>query len=70
MEQIYSVMQTNTSRGMQTLEQAMLELVRFGKITADLALQRSSRPEQLRSLLQRNGLVAPDPTGNLRVAGG
>ena len=69
-EQIYSVMQTNTSRGMQTLEQAMLELVRFGKITADLALQRSSRPEQLRSLLQRNGLVAPDPTGNLRVAGG
>jgi twitching motility protein PilT len=68
-EQIYSVMQTNTSRGMQTLEQAMLELVRFGKITAELALQRSSRPDQLRSLLQRNGLVAPDPTGNLRVAG-
>ena len=69
-EQIYSVMQTNTSRGMQTLEQAMLELVRSGKITADLALQRSSRPDQLRSLLQRSGLVAPDPTGNLRVAGG
>ncbi len=68
-EQIYSVMQTNTSRGMQTLEQAMLELVRSGKITADLALQRSSRPDQLRSLLQRSGLVAPDPTGNLRVAG-
>jgi len=68
-EQIYSVMQTNTSRGMQTLEQAMLELVRFGKITAELALQRSSRPDQLRSLLQRNGLVAPDPTGSLRAAG-
>jgi twitching motility protein PilT len=68
-EQIYSVMQTNTSRGMQTLEQAMLELVRSGKITADLALQRSSRPDQLKSLLQRNGLVAPDSTGNLRVAG-
>ncbi len=68
-EQIYSVMQTNTSRGMQTLEQAMLELVRSGKITSELALQRSSRPDQLRSLLQRNGLVAPDPAGNLRVAG-
>jgi twitching motility protein PilT len=68
-EQVYSVMQTNTGRGMQTLEQAMLELVRFGKITAELALQRSSRPDQLRSLLQRNGLVAPDPAGNLRVAG-
>ena len=36
-EQIYSVMQTNTSRGMQTLEQAMLELVRTRKITAEIA---------------------------------
>ena len=71
-EQIYSVMQTNTSRGMQTLEQALLDLVRLGKITADLALQRSSRPDQLESLLQRNGLVAGDQSGggNLRVAGG
>jgi twitching motility protein PilT len=71
-EQIYSIMQTNTSRGMQTLEQALLDLVRTGKITADLALQRSSRPQQLKSLLQRNGLVAPDEPGggNLRVAGG
>jgi twitching motility protein PilT len=71
-EQIYSVMQTNTSRGMQTLEQAMLELVRFGKITAELALQRSSRPDQLRSLLQRNGFLAADEAGagGLRVAGG
>jgi twitching motility protein PilT len=65
-EQIYSVMQTNTSRGMQTLEQAMLDLVRQGKITADVALQRSSRPDQLQSLLERNGLVAPK---TLRVAG-
>ena len=71
-EQIYSIMQTNTSRGMQTLEQALLELVRLGKITADLALQRTSRPDQLKSLLQRNGLVAGDQpgAGNLRVAGG
>jgi twitching motility protein PilT len=71
-EQIYSIMQTNTSRGMQTLEQALLELVRLGKITADLALQRTSRPDQLKSLLQRNGLVAGDHPGggNLRVAGG
>jgi twitching motility protein PilT len=71
-EQIYSIMQTNTSRGMQTLEQALLDLVRLGKITADLALQRSSRPQQLKSLLQRNGLIAADQQGpgNLRVAGG
>jgi twitching motility protein PilT len=71
-EQIYSVMQTNTSRGMQTLEQAMLELARYGKITTEIALQRSSRPDQLKSLFQRNGLMAADPgaPGGLRVAGG
>jgi twitching motility protein PilT len=70
-EQIYSVMQTNTSRGMQTLEQAMLELVRQGKISTDVALSRTSRPDQLRSLFQRNGLIAGDDRGGaLRVAGG
>jgi twitching motility protein PilT len=70
-EQIYSVMQTNTSRGMQTLEQAMLELARYGKITTEIALQRSSRPDQLRSLFQRNGLLPGDDQGaGLRVAGG
>jgi twitching motility protein PilT len=71
-EQIYSVMQTNTSRGMQTLEQAMLELVRHGKIGTEIALQRSSRPDQLRSLLQRHGFLAADEAGagGLRVAGG
>jgi twitching motility protein PilT len=71
-EQIYSVMQTNTSRGMQTLEQAMLDLVRHGKIGTEMALQRSSRPDQLRSLLQRHGFVAADEAGagGLRVAGG
>jgi twitching motility protein PilT len=70
-EQIYSVMQTNTSRGMQTLEQAMLELVRHGKVTTNMALSRSSRPDQLKGLLQRNGLIAPDNSeaGSLRVAG-
>ncbi|HXV32486.1 MAG TPA: type IV pilus twitching motility protein PilT [Gaiellaceae bacterium] len=72
-EQIYSVMQTNTGRGMQTLEQAMLELARYGKITTEIALQRSSRPDQLKSLFQRNGLMAADTpggAGGLRVAGG
>jgi twitching motility protein PilT len=71
-EQIYSVMQTNTSRGMQTLEQAMLDLVRHGKIGTEIALQRSSRPDQLRSLLQRHGFLAADEAGagGLRVAGG
>ena len=70
-EQIYSVMQTNTSRGMQTLEQAMLDLVRHGKITTEAALSRTSRPDQLKGLLQRNGLLLDSDAGagNLRVAG-
>jgi Tfp pilus assembly ATPase PilU len=56
---------------MQTLEQAMLELVRHGKITTEAALNRSSRPDQLKGLLQRNGLIldAAAEAGNLRVAG-
>ena len=69
-EQIYSVMQTNTGRGMQTLEQALVDFVTRGIITQEVAMSRSSRPDQLLGLLQRNGLAAPDPAaGGLRVAG-
>jgi twitching motility protein PilT len=71
-EQIYSVMQTNTQRGMQTLEQALLDLVRRGKVSKELALARSSRPDQLKGLLVRNGLLQEDEdpvSGGLRVAG-
>jgi twitching motility protein PilT len=69
-EQVYSVMQTNTSRGMQTLEQALVDLVTRGIVTQEVALARSSRPDQLLGLFQRNGLtVADQATGGLRVAG-
>ena len=47
-EQIYSVMQTSTSRGMQTMEQSLADLVRHRVITPEMAFSRSSRPEQLR----------------------
>ncbi|MBW3592832.1 MAG: Flp pilus assembly complex ATPase component TadA, partial [Actinobacteria bacterium] len=73
-EQIYSVMQTNTKRGMQTLEQALAELVMRGVITQDAALSRSSRPDQLQGLLQRAGAGvmgagAEIPIGGLWAAG-
>ena len=69
-EQIYSVMQTNTSRGMQTLEQALVDLVTRGIVTQEVAMGRSSRPDQLLGLLQRNGIATPEPAaGGLRVAG-
>ena len=69
-EQIYSVMQTNTGRGMQTLEQALVDLVTRGIVTQEVAMGRSSRPDQLLGLLQRNGIATPEPAaGGLRVAG-
>src|SRR5881275_2793200 len=54
-EQIYSVMQTGTSKGMQTMEQALGELVLRRVVTVDTALSRSSRPDQLLGLLERSG---------------
>ena len=71
-EQIYSVMQTGGKRGMQTLEQSLVDLVARGLVAQDVALSRSSRPDQLRGLLQRGaGLVAgaDAPFGGLRAAG-
>ena len=75
-EQIYSVMQTSTGRGMRTMEQSLAELVMRGVITFDTALAASSRPEQLRGQLERLGYrlpdeeaAAPTPIGGLRVAG-
>ncbi|HEX2110630.1 MAG TPA: type IV pilus twitching motility protein PilT [Gaiellaceae bacterium] len=59
-EQIYSVMQTGGKRGMQTLEQSLADLVIRGIVTQEVALSRSSRPDQLVGLLQRGaGLTAP-----------
>src|SRR5215210_264590 len=45
LEQIYSVMQTNTARGLQTMEQALGDLVLRGVVTREVALTRSSRAE-------------------------
>src|SRR3954454_20271987 len=47
-EQIYSVMQTSTTRGMQTMEQSLADLVMRRIVTVEVALSRSSRPEQLK----------------------
>jgi twitching motility protein PilT len=76
-EQIYSIMQTNSSRGMQTMEQALAELTMRHVVTLETALSRSSRPEQLLGLLERadfpiDEAMAPEPPpalGGLRVAG-
>jgi twitching motility protein PilT len=80
-EQLYSIIQTGTNRGMQTMEQALADLTLRRVITLEIALSRSSRPEQLFGLLERSGFdigelasaeaaEAPPPlAGGLRVAG-
>jgi len=52
-EQIYTIMQTGTQKGMQTMEQSLAELTLRRVITLDMALSRSSRPDQLLGLLER-----------------
>ena len=70
-EQIYSVMQTGTSRGMLTLEQSLADLVMRGVVSEEMALSRSSRPEQLLGLIKRHEAGTPAPVAaGLRVAEG
>jgi twitching motility protein PilT len=80
-EQIYSIMQTSTARGMVTMEQSLAELIVRGVVKYETAVSRSSKPEQLRGLLERMGIkvdeleepappATPQPLGGgLRVAG-
>ena len=82
-EQIYTIMQTGTQRGMQTMEQSLAELTLRRQISLDTALSRTSRPDQLLGLLERGGFdtsaayaepetedVPLQPLGGLRVAEG
>src|SRR3954449_9158758 len=61
-EQIYSVMQTNTGRGMQTMEQSLGDLIQRRVVDLDVGLSRSSRPGQLIGLLERSGFPVDLPT--------
>jgi twitching motility protein PilT len=54
-EQIYTIMQTGTQRGMQTMEQSLTELTLRGVVSLETSLARSSRPDQLLGLLERAG---------------
>ena len=58
-EQVYSYMQTGNRRGMQTMEQSLMELVSKNVISVSEAMTRSSRPEALISALERAGIAIP-----------
>jgi twitching motility protein PilT len=62
--QIYSVLQAGSKYGMQTMNQALADLVRRRQITRDLALNRSTVPDELAQLLQHEG-----PASALSAAG-
>jgi twitching motility protein PilT len=70
-EQIYSIMQTSTGRGMMTMEQSLAQLVLRRVITKEIALGASSRAEQLEGLLDRAGFEdeSAEQVPTLRVAG-
>jgi len=72
LEQIYSVMQTGTTRGMQTMEQALCDLVLRGTISTEVALDSSSFPDQLVGMLERSGAghgIQAAAASGLRLAG-
>jgi twitching motility protein PilT len=56
--QIPSVIQTGSVHGMQSMDAALATLVRAGKITQELAMTRSSAPDELRRLLGGVALAA------------
>jgi twitching motility protein PilT len=49
--QIYSAMQTGSKFGMQTMDAALVELVRKGAISREEAEKRSSNPDELNRLI-------------------
>jgi twitching motility protein PilT len=49
--QIYTIMQTSSNVGMQTMDQSLAELYKKGKITRETALSRAVDPENLKRLM-------------------
>jgi Tfp pilus assembly ATPase PilU len=62
-------MQTNTARGMQTMEQALADLAVRRIVNVEDAISRSSRPDQLIGILERSGMVVEFQTQNGGQAG-
>src|SRR5919112_4470457 len=63
--QIYSMMQTGQDKyGMQTFNQALATLYHKRIITHDVAMQRSSNPEELRDLIEHGSGINTGGNGN------
>jgi twitching motility protein PilT len=68
--QIYSAMQTGGKFGMQTMDAALVELVRKALITQEEAEKRSSNPEELRRLAGSTRISAVGGAGRDGRSGG
>src|SRR3954465_2013491 len=70
--QIYSAIQTGASHGMQTMDSALADLVRKGKLSRELAMLRAGHPDELGRLLGGAGATpaangSNGANGNLAV---
>jgi len=66
--QIYSAMQTGGKFGMQTMDAALVELVRKGLVSREEAEKRSSNPDELRRLMGGMGGAAGGASGGMGAA--
>jgi twitching motility protein PilT len=64
--QIYSAIQTGAEHGMQTMDAALADLVRAGRITRDVAQRRASVPAELARLLGGGAMVETAGNGYLQ----
>jgi twitching motility protein PilT len=55
-EQVYSIMQTNTARGMQTMEQALADLTLRRVVNPEDAFANTNRRDILAGILERSGM--------------
>jgi twitching motility protein PilT len=67
--QIYSVMQAGGRFGMQTMDASLARLVKAGKITQHLAVERAHDPEELNRLLRSADGTVPAIHGGMSVKG-
>jgi twitching motility protein PilT len=67
--QIYSIMQAGGRFGMQTMDQALANLVKEGKIAQQLAYERSHDPEELNRLIGGAGASYGAAAGAAGAAG-
>ena len=57
--QMYSTIQTGTNMGMQTLEMALIDLVRRGLVTKEDAIKKAQHVDELKRMIGGGGPGAP-----------